>query len=254
MPKPALLLLMSLPAALAQTPPPEAAASAPAKLEAVQVELVRDPAAMPYARMNELLTNLKTHGQGLFAMDFRLDQKNKDTDPKRKPKLAIAYDEGYLPISFDAEGRFELPLLPPEQAKSAELASNLPRGSVGLNGRVRLTTPPAQLTMGQVRRIMATAGTLRSELLPWYLRWMFPQIGGVRICSAEPRWELEWRENGQLLGLPLVADPKDRDPEVKRTEKSPPCTTLTGAEAWPDAARLVAPADARLSVRLGLGT
>lgn len=210
-PLPALLLLIALPAAFAQSPPPEAA---PAQLEAVQVEMVRDPAAMPYARMNELLRGLKTHGQGLFAMDFRLEQKT--PDPRRRPRLAVAYDDGYLPIAIDAEGRFELPLLPPEQAKNAELASNLPRGSVGLNGRIRLTTPPAQLTMGQVRRIMATAGTLRSELLPWYLRWMFPQIGGVRICSAEPRWELEWHENGQLLALPLVADPKDRDPEVKK--------------------------------------
>jgi len=251
MPKPALLLLLiSLPAAFAQVPPPEAA-SAPAQLEAVQVEMVRDPAAMPYARMNELLQGLKKHGQGLFAMDFRLAQK--PSTPKRTPRLAVAYDEGYLPVAINAEGRFELPLLPPEQARNAELASNLPRGSVSLNGRIRLTTPPEQLTMGQVRRIMATAGTLRSELLPWYLRWMFPQIGGVRICSTEPRWELEWRENGQLLGLPLSADPKDRDPDVRKGEKSPPCTTLTGAESWPDAARLVAPADARLSVRLGLG-
>lgn len=252
MPKPALLLLLiSLPAAFAQVPPPEAA-SAPAQLEAVQVEMVRDPATMPYARMNELLQGLKKHGQGLFAMDFKLARK--PSAPNRTPRLAVAHDEGYLPIAINAEGRFELPLLPPEQARNAELASNLPRGSASLNARIRLTTPPEQLTMGQVRRIMATAGTLRSELLPWYLRWMFPQIGGVRICSAEPRWELEWRENGQLLGLPLSADPKDRDPDVRKGEKSPPCTTLTGAESWPDAARLVAPADARLSVRLGLGT
>jgi hypothetical protein len=247
MPKPTWLLFLVLPAALAQS----ASQQPPAQLETVQVGLVRDPAAMPYARMNEMLQGMKKYGQGLFAMDFRLTEKTLAAQPR--PKLALAHDEGYLPIAIDAQGRFELPLLPQEQAKNAELATNIPKGQAGMSGRVLLTTPPDQLTMATVRRIMAAARSLRSELLPWYARWLFPQIAGVRVCSAEAKWELEWRENGQLLGLPLSADPKDRDPEVKKGEKSPPCATLTGAEPWPDAARLVAPADAKLSVRLGAG-
>lgn len=248
MSKPAWLLLLALPAAMAQP----TAASAPAQLDTVQVGLVRDPAVMPYARMNEVLQGLKKYGQGLFDMDFKVEPKT--TPPAQPhPKLAVAYDEGYIPIKLDAEGNFDLPLLPQSQAKNAELASNIPRGTASFRATLRLTTPPDRLTMGQVRHIMNTASTVRSELLPWYLRWMFPQVAGVRICSAQPNWELEWRENGQLLGLPLTADPTDRDPTVKKNQKSPPCTTLTGAESWPDAARLLAPADARLSVRLSPG-
>lgn len=237
-----LLYFIALPAALAQTPPP-------AQLDTVQVGLVRDPAAMPYERMNTMLQGLKKYGQGLIVMDFKLGPKTFAAQPA--PKLAVAHEEGYLPIKVDAEGRFELPLLPPEQAKGAELASNIPRGAAEMQGRIRLTTPPEQLSMATVRRITGIARTLRSELLPWYARWLFPQIQGVRVCSAEPKWELEWRdEQGQLLGLPLTAEPKDRDPDAPKDKPSPPCTTLTGAEPWPDAARLVAPADARLSVRL----
>ena len=201
-----LIALLTLPAlpALADEPPVR-------QLEAVQVEMVKDPAAMPYARMNGFLQDMKKHGQGLFTIDFRLVRK--DGQPTDKVKLALAHDEAYLPIQHDAEGRFELPLLPPEQAKNAELAATLPRGQAQLQGRLRLTLKPEQLTMAQVRRVMEVARTLRSEMLPWYLRWLFPQIGGVRVCSAQPAWELEWRdEKGQLLGLPLSAEPRDRDP------------------------------------------
>jgi hypothetical protein len=251
MSKPVWFLLFALPAAAStvMAQPIAASAPAPTQLDTVQVGMVRDPAVMPYARMNELLHGLKKYGQGLFDMDFKLEPK---TTPAAQPhpKLAVAYDDGYIPIKIDAEGNFDLPVLPLNQAKNAELASNIPRGTTSFRATLRLTTPPDELTMGQVRHIMNTASTLRSQLLPWYLRWMFPQIAGVRICSAQPNWELEWRENGQLLGLPLTADPKDHDPTVKKGQKSPPCTTLTGAESWPDAARLLAPADARLSVRL----
>lgn len=225
--------------AIAETPP--------ARLETVQVALQRDPAALAYARINALLLGLREHGQGLFAMDFKLKLKQ---PPPRPPKLAILHPDVYLPITLDAEQRLELPVLPPEQARDAEIATNLPRGTVGFEGRLRLTPRADQLDMALVRRIMATGHKLRSELLPWYLRWMFPQLLGVRICSAEPRWELEWRENGQLLGLPLSADPSDRDPDAPQGGPARSCTTLSGEERWPDAARLLAPPDASLSVRL----
>ena len=101
-----------------------------------------------------------------------------------------------------------------------------------------------------MRQITRVARTLREELLPWYLRWLFPRIEAVRVCSATPGWELEWRENGQLLGLPLPQASGERDPDAKKGEKGRPCTVLTGQESWPDAARLVAPAGSKLTVKL----
>lgn len=234
----AFLALMALPA-LADEPVRQ--------LEAVQVEMVKDPAAMPYARMNGFLLDLKKHGQGLVTIDFKLTRK--DGRPADRLKLALVQDEAYTPIPRDADGRFELPLLPPEQAKNAELASNLPRGQAQLQGRIRLTLKPEQLTMAQVRRVMGVAHTLRSELLPWYLRWLFPQIDGVRVCSDTPQWELEWRdERGQLVGLALPPEPGARDPEAPKDSRRA-CTTLTGAEPWPAEARLLAPAGTTLSAR-----
>lgn len=222
------------------------------QLESVQVEMVKDPAAMPYARMNEVLRQIETHGQGLFALRFKLMRK--DGKPVDKAKLALVQDEDYRPIVRDAQGWFQLPTLPPEQAKTAELASNLPKGQVAMEGRILLTTPAQRLTLGEVRRIVNTGRQLRSEMLPWYLRWMFPQIEGVRLCSAAPAWELQWRDAARgLLALPLSADAQERDPDqakqVPEAERRR-CTVLRGDEPWPDTARLDAPADTTLSVRL----
>ncbi|WP_397535994.1 hypothetical protein [Roseateles sp.] len=234
--------------ALAQTAAPTEAAEVQ-KLDEVTVGLVKDPAMLPYARMNELLGQLARVGQGLFRMDFKLSAKD-PARPLQSPKLAVLTDERNLPIKPDAEGRFELPVLPTAEAKTAELATNQPKGSLAITGQLHLTVPADKLDMATVRRVMAVAKQARNELLPWYLRWLFPQVGGVRVCSTQPRWELEWREAGQLLSVPLSADAKDRDPNAPAGKPGNPCATLTGEESWPDAARLVAPADARLSVRL----
>lgn len=241
-----LLVLGALPLAAAQ-----AAEEPVQQLESVQVEMVKDPAAMPYARMNEVLRQIETHGQGLFALRFKLSRK--DGKPVDKAKLALVQDEDYRAITRDEQGWFQLPTLPPEQAKTAELASNLPKGQVAMEGRIQLTTPAERLTLGEVRRIVATGRRLRSEMLPWYLRWMFPQIEGVRVCSAQPAWELQWREAGQLMALPLAEEAGERDPDqansVPAAERRR-CTTLRGDEPWPDAARLEAARDTSLSVRL----
>ncbi|MDN3920745.1 hypothetical protein [Roseateles violae] len=237
-------LLATLPAHAADAPP------AVEQLDTVSVSgLRRDAGLIPYGRINELLQGLQTHGQGLFRMEFRL----KTSDPARPlppTKLAIQHEEQYIAIPVQADGLFELPILPQQQAKEADLAINQPKGSMAVQGTLLLTSKPSELDMATVRRIMAVAGKLRSELLPWYLRWLFPQIEGVRVCSAEPAWQLQWQEQGQLLGLPLTADAKDRDPDTPKGAASKPCATLTGEERWPDAARLVAPTDAKLSVRL----
>ncbi|MET0517579.1 MAG: hypothetical protein ABW005_01970 [Burkholderiaceae bacterium] len=236
------LLVLGGTAARADEPP------AVTRLDNVEVPMQRDTAMLPYARFNEFLTVLKKHGDGLVRMDFRLRPAKPD-QPLKNPKLAVASEERYIPVAVDAEGGFELPLLPPEQARGADLATNVPKGQLRVQGTLNLTMTADQLDMATVRRLMAVSHKLRSELLPWYLRWLFPQVEGVRICSAQPQWQLQWREQGQLLGLPLGADPQDRDPEADKGATSKPCTTLSGQEAWPDEARLVAPADARLSVR-----
>ncbi|MBA4344427.1 MAG: hypothetical protein C0423_19985 [Methylibium sp.] len=241
-----ILLSLTSASALAQSSEPPAAVQ---RLDEVSVGLVKDPAILPYGRMNEFLSQLGRVGQGLFRIDFKLSAKD-PARPLQAPKLAILTDDRNLPITFDAQGRFELPVLPAAEAKTAELATNQPKGSLAITGQLHLTVPADKLDMATVRRVMTVARQARSELLPWYLRWLFPQVGGVRVCSAQPQWELEWREAGHLLSVPLSADAKDRDPNAPAGKPGNPCATLTGDESWPDAARLLAPADARLSVRL----
>ena len=140
------------------------------------------------------------------------------------------------------------------EAKTADLATNAAKGQMAVRGTLELTLAPEQLDLAKVRQVMRVARKLREELLPFYLRWLFPRIQAVRVCSATPVWELEWREDGkpggQLLGLPLPQVATERDPATKKGEKSRPCTLLTGQENWPDAARLVAPAGTKLSIKL----
>lgn len=218
-------------------------------LPPVKTELKRDGSVLPYAQINSLLSKLRQHGEGLFRMDFRVDP-DKSRIPMADIRLAVRSDDADYPLKLDGEGRFDLPVLPEAEAKTADLATNAAKGQMVVRGTIELTVPPEQLDMAKVRQIMRVARTLREELLPWYLRWLFPRIEAVRVCSATPTWELEWRENGQLLGLPLPQAANERDPDAKKAEKGRPCVLLTGQESWPDAARLVPPAGSKLGVKL----
>ncbi|HEY0954100.1 MAG TPA: hypothetical protein VGE36_05035 [Roseateles sp.] len=219
-------------------------------LPPVMTELKRDGSAMPYAQINTVLSKMRQYGEGLFRMDFQVDSA-KSKKPLADIRLAVRSDEADHPIKLDAEGRFDLPILPEAEAKTADLATNAAKGQMAVRGSIALTTPPEQLDLAKVRQILRVGRTLREELLPFYLRWLFPRGQGVRICSDTPTWELEWRDaGGQLLGLPLPQTPNEREPDTKKGEKSRPCTVLTGQENWPDAARLVPPPGSKLSLKL----
>jgi len=229
---------------------PMAQAEAPVEqLEQVEVKITRAGQLMDYEPINRMLYELRRHGEGLFRLDMKLLAKDsQQTIPEAR--LAVVSEELYQAFRPGPDGGLELPILPLAQAKGSSLNSNLPKGSAHVQGTLELTVPAAELDMATVRRVVAVSNRLRSELLPWYLRWAFPQIAGVRVCSTAPQWELEWREGGQLLAVPLSSDPKDRDPHAKPGATPRPCTTLTGQEAWPDSARLQAPQGSQLSVRL----
>lgn len=217
-------------------------------LPAVKTELKRDGGVLPYAQINSLLTKFRQHGEGLFRMDFRVDTE-KTAMPLQDIRLAVRSDEADYPLKIDAEGRFDLPLLPEAEARTADLASNAGKGKMAVRGSIELTLAPEQLTLARVRQIMRVSRTLTEELLPWYLRWLFPRLQAVRICSATPDWQLQWPENGQLLGLTLPKAAGERDPAASKDEPARSCALLTGQENWPDAARLAAPAGTRLSIK-----
>lgn len=222
-------------------------------LPTVKTELKRDGSAMAYGQINSVLTKMRQHGEDLFRLDFKVNTERTKM-ALADIRLAVRSDDADYPLKLDADGGFKLPILPEAEAKTADLATNTGKGQMAVRGTIELNYGPEQLTMAKVRQTLRVARTLREELLPWYLRWLFPRIEAVRVCSATPSWELEWREDGkpggQLLGLPLPQATGERDPEAKKGEKGRPCTLLTGQENWPDAARLIAPADSKLSVKL----
>lgn len=221
-----------------------------AVLPTVTTELKRDGSVLPYATMNSLLTKLRQHSEGLFRLDFKVDTE-KSKKPLPELRMAVRSDDADYPIKIDADGRFDLPVLAEAEAKTADLATNAAKGEMAVRGTVEITVPPEQLTIAKVRQLMRVARTLREELLPWYLRFLFPRMQAVRICSATPTWELEWREqNGQLMGLPLPQATGEREPFTRKGEASRPCTLLTGQENWPEAARLVPPPGTKLSIKI----
>jgi len=223
--------------------------ASPAQLDSVTVQRgAMTTSVAPYGQINELLAGLQTYGEGLFRFEFHMKPK----DPAKvvaTPTLAIQHADFYRPLKIAADGLVELPVLPAEQAKDADIITNQPKGSLQLQGSIELTTPPAALDLAGVRRMVALSGRLKRELLPWYVRPLFPTMSGVRICSAEPGWEMQWRDDkGQLWGVTLPPAAGETDPTIKTPARQ--CTVLTGQEHWPESARLVAPADARLSIKL----
>ncbi|MCH7342046.1 hypothetical protein LZ017_01425 [Pelomonas sp. CA6] len=221
------------------------------QLPRVESDVKRDDSSSaPYAQLNELLWRLKTQGEGLFRLRFQLQPRDKAQPLRSDVKLALLSPERYVPIALDAERRFELPSFPPEEAKEMELGSNLPKKSAAFRGEIEITTPPEQLDMATVRRIVRVGQKLRGELLPWYLRWLMPQVEGVRVCSETPRMTLEWPEQGQTLELVLPLDKSLREPGAPKDGTPRHCTLLTGQEPWPDAARLQPGVKTRLTGKL----
>ncbi|SEL88371.1 hypothetical protein SAMN05216359_12159 [Roseateles sp. YR242] len=207
---------------------------------------------IPYKQLNELLTTLRTEGEGLFVSRLRLRSADKSKPLPPNAKLALMDDDRTIDIPVAADGRFDLPTFAAEEARRMELGTNLAKGSTQLQLNFDLTTPPDRLDMATVRRVVRVGQHLRSELLPWYLRWLIPQVDGVVICSDKPDWQLEWPENGQVLALPLPAEATTREPETAKDQASRPCTSLSGQEQWPDNARLQSPAShhTKLYIRL----
>lgn len=233
-------------------PQQEAGAESPAQaLPTVQTSLQRGT-FMPYKRLNELLTTLRTEGEGLFVSRFRLRASDKTQPLPANAKLALMDDDRTIDIPITANGRFELPTFPEGEARQMELGTNLAKGTTQIQLNFDITTPPDRLDMATVRRVVRVGQHLRGELLPWYLRWMVPQIDGVVICGDKPDWQLEWPEGGQVLALPLDAEKERREPETDKDKPSRPCTSLSGEEQWPGNARLQSPAgnQTKLYIRL----
>ena len=226
------------PSAAATSSAATSATSSAIALPAVQSDMKRG-ASFPYKRLNELLSKLRTEGEGLFVSRFVLtDAKDNTKPPPAGTKLALMSDDDYIPIPIDEKGRFDLPTFSEQRVKDMDFGTNVPKGELGVRLSIDLATPPEMLDMATVRRIVAVGQRLRTELLPWYVRWMFPQIDGVIVCSDQPQWSLDWTESGQHLRLPLPSEAQQREPETPKGQPSRACTVLTGQEQWPDSALL----------------
>ena len=227
----------------------DAAPQPDSRLETVTVARSGKTAVMKYGGLNRALSGVQEYGEGLFRFEFRL-LSAKEGKPLASPELALSHADFYRTLPVRADGLVVLPILPPDKAGETELVTNQPHDSVSLHGTLLPAMQPDQVDLATVRRMVRLAERMRSELLPWYARLFFPRMGGLRVCSAKPGWDLQWRdENGQLWALPVPEAADEKDPLATPPDSSRACMILTGKENWPDSARLAAPAGTTLSIK-----
>ena len=138
--------------------PIASSAGAAVALPTVQSDMKRG-ASFPYKRLNDLLSKLRTEGEGLFVSRFVLTNAKDATKPvPAGTKLALMSDEDYIPIPIDDKGAFELPTFPASRAADMEFGTNVPKGDLGVRLSIDLATPPFRASPG--------ASLLWSRLLP----------------------------------------------------------------------------------------
>ena len=176
-------------------------------LPTVTTEIKRDGGVLPYAQINSLLTKLRQHGEGLFRMDFRVD-----TDKTKRPlpeiRMVVRSDEADHPIKLDAEGRFDLPLLPEAEAKTADLATNVAKGQMAVRGTIELTLAPAELDLAKVRRMVLVPPSWegdRNDLALEAAR-SYPDRFAVmgRLTLGDPKSRdlvADWKKQPGMLGM-----------------------------------------------------
>jgi len=173
----------------------ETSAAAPDAMQTVEVTGVRDPAMLPYPKAYELLSALDSASGQHVAMRFRvLGAKTGQPVPGLVITLKSASVDERLPIS--PEGLLSLPLNKTAYAEGAELTTNRRKGSLKLGVSLTPRLPDDGVSYGYLRESIKLARDARRELLPWYLRLVTPNVGGVGLCFAEAGRRLSLRGAG----------------------------------------------------------
>lgn len=175
--------------------PQAGSADAPGAMQTVEVSGVRDPAMLPYPKAYELLSALDSAGGRHVAMRFRvLGAKSGQPVPGLVITLKSASVEERLPIS--PEGLLSLPLNKTAYAEGAELTTNRRKGSLKLGVSLTPRLPDDGVSYGYLRESIKLAQGARRELLPWYLRLVTPNVGGIGLCFAQAGRRLTLRGAG----------------------------------------------------------
>lgn len=137
---------------------------------------------------------------------------------------------------------------------NAQVAEPLDTVNVGL------MRDPGSLPFGDINVLLSGfqrhgGGLLRMDfkLQPKDRAQPFPIVPKLALQSADGTFDLPVLPTAEARDahcLALTADPKDRDPNTPKGQASKPCTSLSDQETWPDEVRLIAPADAELTVCL----
>jgi hypothetical protein len=209
----------------ASVQPQAGSADAPDAMQTVEVTGVRDPAMLPYPKAYELLSALDSASGQHVAMRFRvLGAKTGQPVPGLVITLKSASVDERLPIS--PEGLLSLPLNKTAYDEGGELTSNRRKGTLKLGVSLTPRLPDDGVSYGYLRESIKLAREARRELLPWYLRLVTPDVGGVGLCFAESGRRLSLRGAGGEL-RELATDGAGED-DMGTTLH---CHVFTGAES-----------------------
>ena len=221
--------------------PPASAASATPDLVlapvAVQGKRAPDPAIIPAKFIYMIDGVARKHASELIRLDFKAHaSKQKLPAPGTKLVVELASEEE-LPVGMAEDGTLSLPPLTTEQAATAKLITNQPKGSMGLRLNLDVLPKVGSLTPEQVSRADAQLRNLVGDiksLLPWAFRWMLPGVSGVALCQPAGEAPAVWASSRGTHRITFLYESKD---------KKQSCAVLDPA-GLPADARLQASAEA----------
>lgn len=189
----ALLLAAGAPALPAQAQPRQEE-----EIQSVEVTGVRDPAMLPYPKAYELLSALDRASGQRVAARFRIVS-GKTGQPV--PGLAVTLRSASVDerLAMSPEGLLSVPLNAVAYAEKAELTTNRRKGSLKVNIGLVPRLPDDGVSVAYLRETIRLGRAARDDVLPWYLRLVTPNVGGIGLCFAEAGHRLQVRGRGGEL-------------------------------------------------------
>jgi hypothetical protein len=175
----ATLLLASATAAHAEE-------AAPAQLDAVQVEGLRNPQVFDIDRGIEVRSKFRALAgdqRDALALNFYLVGKGKNApEDLASVQLVIDTTDGYLDVPVDSHGRLALPDVPPALVKASELFSDQPKRSLEIVYKVDIAADGENaISVAQARRGVGQARAAWKAILPGMARATVPKFNCIEF-------------------------------------------------------------------------
>lgn len=163
--------------------------AAPAQLDAVQVEGLRNPQVFDIDRgieVRDKFRALAADERDALALNFYLSGKGKNApDELASVQLVIDTSDGYLDVPVDAHGRLAMPEVPAALVKKSELFSDQPKRSLEIVYKVDIAADgDSAISVERARRGVGQARAAWKAILPGMARATVPKFNCIEFQFA----------------------------------------------------------------------